>query len=82
MTVHNRKNWKYEVSFSKKAGGSSRGISWEQLVEVVAERSPQDLKEVKFFYPDMPGGTMQIPGSLMLLLWQEVNSIRQKKSSQ
>jgi len=71
MHINNYDKWKYEVSFSRKTGGTVGGIGWNVLVQEVARRKPSEIREVTFFHPEMPGGTAQIPGSLMLLLWQK-----------
>lgn len=64
MHINNRDKWIYEVTFSRNFGGTISKISWDRLVQEVSKRKPSQIKEVTFYYPDMPGGTMQIPGNL------------------
>jgi hypothetical protein len=78
MKIHNCDKWQYIVSFSKGAGGTLTNISWNQLVKEVANRYPNQIKEVTFSYPDMLGGTGQIPGNLMLCLWQEADRAKKE----
>ncbi len=81
MHINNRDKWIYEVTFSRNFGGTISKISWDRLVQEVSKRKPSQIKEVTFYYPDMPGGTMQIPGNLMLILWQQADLAKSPKSS-
>jgi hypothetical protein len=72
MQTHNHKKWKYTVKYSKKLGGVSIKNSWDSMVKFIAKKGLLGLEDVTFCHPDCPGGSAQIPGNLMLMLWKAV----------
>ena len=74
MQTHNYRSWKYVVIYLKPSGCAMTGVSWDAMVKVIIKRGVSTLRDVKFDHPNCPGGSAQIPGNLMLILWKAVSA--------
>ncbi|MGO9586902.1 MAG: hypothetical protein ACLP2Y_11970 [Limisphaerales bacterium] len=55
------------------------GISWDDLVEVIAKNGIGIAKNIRFHNVGQPHGTDHITGAEMLSLWKTVESKKQIK---
>jgi hypothetical protein len=69
-------DYKYKVEFSKHAVVKQKvtDITWQELINVIANNSLHQVKAIRFHHVGSPDGTAHIDGGTMLTLWKQVQS--------
>jgi hypothetical protein len=68
------RDYKYKVEFRKHAVVKQKvtDITWQELVNVIANNSLHQVKAIRFHHVGSPDGTAHIDGVTMLTLWKQV----------
>jgi anaerobic selenocysteine-containing dehydrogenase len=59
----------------------STGISWEELVKIIAEKGMEIVNQIRLHNVGQSGGTNMLGRNELLQLWKEVEFYRKKRAN-
>ncbi|MGD1086177.1 MAG: hypothetical protein ABSA47_15690 [Verrucomicrobiota bacterium] len=75
------RDYKYTIKFGRRTSVIQKrtGITWDELVDVMANNKLSLVDEIRFHHQGCPNGMSQIGGAEMLQLWKAVNRNQEER---